>query len=69
MSSHLVKLVKRRDSYSRNILHTLTKKRKEMFEVLSEVLGNIKEKITLKTIPCALQQLGVNIAERSDASL
>lgn len=30
-----------------------------MFEVLSEVLGNIKENITFKTIPCALQQYGV----------
>lgn len=63
-----MKRLQQRDSYSGNILHTLAKK-EIMFEVLSEVLGNIKEMIPLKTIPCAPQQLSVNIAERSHPSL
>lgn len=59
MSSCFMKLIKQRDSRSGNILNTLSKKEK-MFDVLSEVLGNIKENITFQTCPCALQQRDVS---------
>lgn len=59
MSSCFVKLIKQRESRSGNILNTLSK-REKMFDVLSEVLGNIKENITFQTFPCALQQHDVS---------
>lgn len=59
MSSCFVKLIKQRESCSGNILNTLSK-REKMFDVLSEVLGNIKENITFQTFPCALQQRDVS---------